>query len=140
MISHGNSPTSSKSTFFSILPTSGATQYLMVVMLLAVFFVNPLTLSGNGRSNALHSVPHSAGSVRTINAYETDYDDVEIRRSSADVMVYVGVWVLRVVVTVLCFGWMSLKAIPRIIANSQDSIQFWRSKKQAEEDIEKVVK
>lgn len=145
MISHSASPTS-KASFFSqflqnpLRPTSGAaSQYLMVVMLVAVFFVNPLALYGQGSPNALHAVPHSVGSVRTINAYEADYEDVEVRRSSVDVMVYVGVWMLRVLFAALCFGWMTLKAMPRVVANSQDSVQFWRFKKQAEKDIEEVT-
>ena len=145
MISHSASP-SSKASFFSqflqnpLRPTTGAaSQYLMVVMLVAVFFINPFALSGQSSPSALRVVPHSAGSVRTINAYEMDYDDVEVRRSSVDVMVYVGVWMLRVVFAALCFGYMTLKAMPRIIANSQDSVQFWRFKKQAEKDIKDVM-
>lgn len=140
-----NASPNSKANYFSqflqnpLRPTNGtASHYIMVVMLVAIFFVNPFTLSGYGGRNTLRTVPHSTGSVRTINAYEADYDMLDAKESPVDAMMYIGFWMLRVLVAAVCFGWMTLKAMPRVVANSQDSVQFWRFRKQAEKDLEEV--
>ena len=143
MLSHNSSP-SSKSVYFTqflrnpVRPIGGAaSQYLMMVMLVAVFFVNPLALSGYGDPSSLHVAPHSTGHARSLNTYE---DMGVVRPSSAYSVAYLGVWMLRMLVAVMCFGWMTLRAMPRVIANSNESVQFWRFRKQAEKDIEEVQK
>ena len=116
---------------------NSASQYLMVVMLVAVLFVNPLTISGPGSSFRMMS--HSTGSSRTLNTYGTNFEtDIEEGNFSVDSFVYAGVWMLRILVAALCFGWMTLKSIPKVMANSQDAVNFWRFRKQAEEDLQKV--
>lgn len=132
------SPTSKISFFNQFLrnpvPRGGASQYLMVVMLVAVFFVNPFTFSGPG---VVHEkmVPHTGG-VRTV--LGSPSVGVSEGYSTLDAMVYVGFWVLRILVACLCFGWITLKSMPRIMANSQDSVHFWRLRKQAEKYLEQV--
>ena len=105
--------------------------YVMVVTLLAVFFINPLNLYGAGP--VLPMMDHQLGSVRTLSSM-----DVEEGTGSTGYLMLMGVWLLRLSVAVLCFGWMILKSMPRIMANSPDSVQFWRLRKQAEKDVQKV--
>lgn len=59
-------------------------------------------------------------------------------RGSVDVLMFVGFWALRVFVAALCFGWITLRSMPRVMANSQESLHYWRLRKQAEKDIENV--
>ena len=47
-------------------------------------------------------------------------------------------WGVRIVIAAGCFGLMSLKSMPRIMANSRDAVHFWRFRKQAENDLQKV--
>lgn len=108
-------------------------QYLMVVMLVAVFFVNPLTLFGVTPS--LHFPGHSAGSMRTLNAYEQiGGEDGAVVMSSA---VYWGLWIFRLMVAALCFGWATLKSVPNL-SDSQEAVSFWRLRKQADSDLQTV--
>ena len=58
--------------------------------------------------------------------------------SSMSTVMWVGVWFLRLFVAALCFGWMTLKSMPKVMANSSESVQFWRLRKQAEKDLQKV--
>ena len=141
MLSHNSSPMS-KNSFLSqflrnpIGPVNGAaSQYLMMVMLVAVFFVNPLALSSMGGAGSLRVGPHSTGYTRTLNAY----DNMEVFKPSALYSVaYLALWALRILVSLLCFGWMTLKAVPRVVANSSESVQYWRYRNQAERNIEQV--
>ncbi len=141
MLSHGSSPSSKNNTFFGqflhnpIRPVNGAaSQYLMMVMLVAIFFVNPLALSGVG-GPSLHVAPHSMGYSRSLNSFE----DMEVFKSSWMYSVaYVGLWLFRIMFALFCFGWMTLKAMPRVVANSTESVQYWRYRKQADKNIEEV--
>ena len=47
-------------------------------------------------------------------------------------------WAVRILIAAGCFGLMSLKSMPRIMANSRDAVHFWRFRKQAESDLQKV--
>ena len=58
--------------------------------------------------------------------------------SSMDMAIYVGFWVLRILMAAICFGWMTLKSMPKLVANSNDAVRFWRFRKQAENDLMKV--
>lgn len=117
------------------LPHGGASQYLMVVMLVAVLFVNPLALSGPGLVAERTSV-HTAS--RMVLGDPTSEDLAREGSTTLGVVVYIGFWALRLLVAALCFGWITLKSMPRIMANSQDSVHFWRLRKQAEKDLEQV--
>lgn len=132
----------SKASFFTqflrepVLRAS-ASQYLMVVMLVAVFFVNPLAFVGGPAGGIHHVTPH-IGAARTILGSPDEPAAAALTSPSLDTLMYVGFLALRVLVACLCFGWMTLKSVPRIMANSQDSVHFWRLRKQAEKDLEQV--
>lgn len=104
---------------------------------MAVFFVNPFSLSGPGSVARMMGGQHTGGAGRSLSAIEMDTAGES--NHSMNTLAFVGVWALRVLVAALCFGWMTLKSIPKVMANSQDSVQFWRLRKQAEKDVEKVL-
>lgn len=139
-MSHGPSPTAIKTSFFNrYLPTAtqqNASRYLLVVMLAAVFFINPLSLFGT-HGPALQGMVHSVSSVRTLQS-SSDLGVDSVQQQPVNTLVYIGFWLLRILAGTLCFGWMTLKSMPKVMANSQDSVQFWRFKKQAEKDLQKV--
>ena len=77
-----------------------------------------------------------AGSMRTLNTLDSPIPDVKY--TSMDMAIYFGFWALRIFIAAICFGWMTLKSMPKIVANSNDAVRFWRFKKQAESDLLKV--
>ncbi len=84
-----------------------------------------------------------SGGARTLSGFEAESDTMETAvrggyGSSFDMLMFLGFWMLRIFVAALCFGWMTLKSMPRIMANSPESLTFWRLRKQAEKDIENV--
>jgi len=110
----------------------------MVVMLVAIFFFNPLAFSGPGP--AADMIMHHTGNARSLSAVE-ELDSV-VKEEGIHFLgaVVVGVfWALRVLFAALCFGWFTLRSLPKVMANSKDSVHFWRLRKQAEKDLEKVV-
>ncbi len=110
----------------------------MVVMLTAVFFINPFSDAGPG-GPVVRMMASSPGSVRTLNSFEGNFEpNFTEARSSVDTMIYFGFWIFRIFVAALCFGWITLKSMPRVMTNSRDSVQYWRFRKQAEMDIQKV--
>lgn len=111
---------------------TNASQYLLVVTFLAVFFINPLSFYGPGA--VLPLAGQHSGSARSLSSF----DMVEGSTSPISALMWVGVWALRLFVAALCFGWMMLKSMPKVMANSNDSVQFWRLRKQAEKDLHKV--
>lgn len=111
---------------------TNTSQYLLVVTFLAVFFINPLAFYGP--SAVLPIAGQHSGSARSLSGFEM----VEGSTSPISALMWVGVWVLRLFVAALCFGWMTLKSMPKVMANSSDSVQFWRLRKQAEKDLQKV--
>ena len=115
-------------------------QFLMVVTLVAIFFVNPLsfvsTLGGRGGPLGVHP---SSGSMRTLNTLDSPGVVVDGDfYNSTDMAVYACFWVLRILIAAVCFGWMTLKSMPKIVANSNDAVRYWRFRKQAENDLLKV--
>ena len=139
-MSRGTSPNSKP--FFSQylhnpVRNGSVSQYLMVVMLAAIFFVNPLSLSGS--VPVLHSMSYSPGKVRTLSAFDGAFDEaVDDGWGSYYFISTVGVLTLRIIVACLCFGWITLKSTSKLMAKSQGSIHFWRLRKQAEKDLQKV--
>lgn len=102
-------------------------------MLVAIFFVNPLALFGSATN--LNFPSHSPGSVRTLSTYEQiGGEDGAVVMSSA---MYWGLWVFRLVVAALCFGWATLKSVPNR-SGSLQTVNFWRLRKQADNDVQIV--
>ena len=62
----------------------------------------------------------------------------DVQYTSMDMAIYFGFWALRILMAAICFGWMTLKSMPKIVANSNDAVRFWRFRKQAESDLSKV--
>ena len=118
---------------------SNYSQLLMVVTLVAIFFVNPLTfVSTAGRGGPLGAHHSAGGSMRTLNTLDSPVMVDDGYYHSMDMAIYVGFWILRILVAAVCFGWMTLKSMPKIVANSNDAVKFWRFRKQAENDLMKV--
>jgi hypothetical protein len=110
-------------------------QFLMVVTLVAIFFINPLSFMSPGLGGP-HAVGGGAvGSMRTLNTLEAPMD---VKYTAMDTALYFGFWALRILMAAICFGWMTLKSMPKIVANSNDAVRFWRFRKQAENDLSKV--
>ena len=111
----------------------------MVVTLVALFFINPLALSRQGR--VLHVIGDAHSGGRSLSGIEAG-DDRELSwwgvGGSINLLMFLGFWTLRIFVAALCFGWMTLKSMPRIMANTQESLHYWRLRKQAEKDLENV--
>ena len=55
-----------------------------------------------------------------------------------DSIVYFFFLALRVLIATGLFGWMTLSSLPRMAPNSKETVNFWRFKKQAEKDMQKV--
>lgn len=115
--------------------TSNFSQYLLCVLLVAVFFINPLSFTGQ---HLVRSSSHVAAATRTLSASEEMMDQMEGGDHVTANIVYYLFWVLRVLIAAGCFGYLTLKSMPRITANSSDAVRFWRFRKQAENDLQKV--
>ena len=109
-------------------PRNPVPQYLIVVMLVAIFFVNPLALMSG--SSTLQFSSHSVGSARTLNSYSEDMED--------SWAVYGALWAFRLAMAVLCFGWATLKCVPNLSGGSQEAASYWRLRKQADKDMQNV--
>ena len=113
--------------------TSNFSQYLLCVLLVAVFFINPLSFTGQ------HMVQHGAqvpGGMRSLAS-----EDGMVLTEGGDMtgkILYYLFWVLRVIIAAGCFGYLTLKSMPRVKINSSDAVRFWRFRKQAENDLQKV--
>lgn len=104
------------------------------VILLAVFFVNPLTFFlPHGES----PVGNHAGSMRSLSGLETSSQLPEPVRLM-DSITYLLLWAMRLLVAAAVFGWMALRSFPTVAPNSKGAVQFWRYKMQAEKDVQKV--
>lgn len=116
---------SSHMSLSHLLQRNQAPQYLMVVMLVAVFWFNPLVMLGG----ASHQPAHISGG-RSLHSIGSDLED--------NWGVYWAMWALKLVVTALCFGWASLRALPHLPGSSGEAIRYWRLRKQAERDVQNV--
>lgn len=116
--------------------TSNFSQYLLCVLLVAVFFINPLSFTGQ------HMVQHGAhvpGGMRSLSASEEGMVLTEGGDMTGKILYYLF-WVLRVMIAAGCFGYLTLKSMPRVKINSNDAVRFWRFRKQAENDLQKVCR
>ena len=100
----------------------------MVVMLVAIFFVNPLALLSG--SSSLQFSSHSVGGARTLSSYQEEVED--------SWAVYGALWAFRLAMAVLCFGWATLKCVPNLSGSSQEAVSYWRLRKQADKDMQNV--
>ncbi len=124
-MSHEPSPNSragNLSLLASHLLQRSAPQYLMVVLLLAVFTVNPSSLMMNGPSKPHHG--------RSLNSLDTALD--------SDWTIFWGLWLLRAALMLLAFGWLTLSATPSHVSGSKQVVSYWRLRKQAERDMQNV--
>ncbi len=120
-MSHEPSP-NSRAGNLSLLLQRGAPQYLMVVLLLAVFTLNPSSLMMNGPRQAHHS--------RSLSSLDTAME--------SDWALLWGLWLLRAALVLLAFGWLTLKATPSHVSGSKQAVAYWRLRKQAERDMQNV--
>ena len=128
-------PSNMSSLVTRLLQGSGKSalpQYLMCVLLFAVCFFNPLSYTGS----RFHSggMSHD-GNMRTLNAYGMGESE---RWDASMTFAYLMVWLIRFLVAGLCFGWLTLKSLPRVFADSSGAVRFWRARKQAEIDVQRV--
>ena len=114
---------------------SNFSQYLLCVLLVAVFFINPLSFTGQ---HFVRSSDHFAGGMRSLSTSEGMMDPMEGGDHMTASILYYLFWVLRVLIAAGCFGYLTLKSMPRVTANSTDAVRFWRFQKQAENDLQKV--
>lgn len=109
---------------------SNIPRFLMCVLMMSVFFINPMTFTGRAPT-----YPHQGG--RTLSAIDLDSPAYEEEYAMGSFL-YFLFWGLRILIAAGCFGWVTLRSMPKVRANSQDAVRFWRFRKQAENDLQKV--
>lgn len=108
----------------------------MCVLLVAVFFLNPLYFTGH-HPNIIGG--HTPGGMRTLSSV----DDPQAYGMS-DKGHVIGVfwwgllWVVRLLVTAVCFGWIHVRSVAAFAPSSPEGVRFWRFWKQAQQDLQKV--
>lgn len=105
-----------------MLQRSAAPQYLMIVLLLAAFTLNPLPSSYIGTKS------HHG---RTLSGLDT-------AESEGDWIVLGGLWALRTLLALLTFGWLTLRGTPSLSTGSTEAVAYWRLTKQAQRDMQNV--
>ena len=106
----------------------------MCVLLVAVFFVNPLYFTGH-HPNIIGG--HTPGGMRTLSGVE----DPQAMANEGDVFGVVcwGVlWLVRLLVAAACFGWIHIRSVTAFDHLSPEGVKFWRFWKQAQQDLHKV--
>ncbi len=106
-----------------MLQRSAAPQYLMIVLLLAAFTLNPLPSSLSAGSNTHHG--------RTLSALDSTGPD-------GDWIMFGGLWALRMLLALLTFGWLTLRATPSLSSGSTQAVAYWRLTMQAHKDMQNV--
>lgn len=104
---------------------------LMCVLLVAVFFVNPLYFTGH-HSNIIGG--HTPGGMRTLSSV----DPLPPEEYVTGVFWWSVVWMVRVLVAVVCFGWVHSQSVAQFGSSSTEGVKFWRFWKQAQQDLHKV--
>lgn len=120
--------------FFQTHPSSANTgrisgRLMMCVMLVICFFADPFSLSGGQLAGVPSSSVH--GSQRTLNSLDVEVEGVVT-------LGWVLMWTLRWLLAGVCFGVVWLYSIPKHNPN-WEGVRFWRLRKQAEQDIKKVL-
>ena len=107
----------------------------MCVLLVAVFFINPLYFTGH-HPNIIGG--HTPGNMRTLSSV----DDLQV---SGDDDYVVGffwwgvVCAVRLLVAAVCFGWVHIRSLVQFGSLSTEGVKFWRFWKQAQQDLHKVA-
>ncbi len=114
--------------------TPHVSRRVLCVLLLAVFFINPLSLF-LPRGDA--SISHQLGSVRSLSGIDMD-QEIPQPRYMADSIIYLLLWALKLLIAAGVFGWMTLRSFPTVPPSSKGAVRFWRYKMQAEKDMQKV--
>jgi hypothetical protein len=119
----------------SALPSSTMPHLLMCVLLVAVFFVNPLYFTGH-HPNIIGG--HTPGGMRTLNTIESPGKLAVDGGGEGYVvgMFWWGVvWCVRLLVAAVCFGWVHLRSAAQFDGSSSEGVRFWRFWKQAQQDL-----
>lgn len=105
----------------------------MCVLLVAVFFVNPLYFTGH-HPNIIGG--HTPGGMRTLNSVNNP--SVLDEGDMVGVFWWGVVWLVRLLVAAVCFGWIHVHSIAGFDQSSPEGVRFWRFWKQAQQDLQKV--
>ena len=105
----------------------------MCVLLVAVFFVNPLYFTGH-HPNIIGG--HTPGGMRTLSSVEGLVESSE--GYMVGVFWWALVWLVRLLVAATCFGWINIRSVSSFDVSSPEGVKFWRFWKQAQQDLHKV--
>lgn len=115
----------------------------MCVLLVAVFFINPLYFTGH-HPNIIGG--HTPGGMRTLSSVAApdalqEEGDVVLQEEGDVVGVFWWgvVWLVRLLVAAVCFGWIHVHSIGTSDHSSHEGVKFWRFWKQAQQDLQKVL-
>ena len=103
----------------------------MCVLLVAVFFINPLYFTGH-HSNIIGG--HTPGGMRTLSSVDALQEEGDV----VSVFWWGVVWLVRLLVAAVCFGWIHVHSIGTSDHSSHEGVKFWRFWKQAQQDLQKV--
>ena len=104
---------------------SAASHGLLCVLMAMLFFVGPLSLTKS------HAPQLHAGS-RALSGLESG-DQTPL--DTAIYWIYWGVWLL---VAMVCYGLVTLRALPRASTNARSVSKFWQHRGQAEKHLQMV--
>ena len=107
---------------------------LMCVLLVAVFFVNPLYFTGH-HPNIIGG--HTPGGMRTLSSVE-DPRGMSNEGDMFGVVCWGVLWLVRLLVAAACFGWIHIRSVANLDSSSPEGVKFWRFWKQAQQDLHKV--
>ena len=102
---------------------SAASHGLLCVLMAMLFFVGPLSLTKS------HAPQLHAGS-RALSGLESG-DQTPL--DTAIYLIYWGVWLL---VAMVCYGLVTLRALPRASTNARSVSKFWQHRGQAEKHLQ----
>jgi hypothetical protein len=117
--------------FHPSLPSSTMPHLLMCVLLVAVFFVNPLYFTGH-HSHIIGG--HTPGGMRTLSSVP---DNLPADEYVTGVFWWGMVWIVRLLVAAVCFGWLHIRSVAQFGPSSPEGVKFWRFWKQAQQDLHK---
>ena len=108
---------------------------LMCVLLVAVFFVNPLYFTGHHPN----LIGGHTGSMRTLSSIDNPaINQIADESYEMGTLVWGMLWLVRVLVAAVCFGWVTLRSLTAFGPSAPEGVKFWRFWKQAQQDLQKV--
>ncbi|KAL5459850.1 hypothetical protein EMCRGX_G033233 [Ephydatia muelleri] len=102
---------------------SAASHGLLCVLMAMLFFVGPLSIT-KGHAPQLH-----AGS-RVLSGFESG------DQTPLDTAVYWTYWAVWLLVAMVCYGLVTMRALPRASTNARSVSKFWQHKGQAEKHLQ----